>query len=855
MKTTFSLLLFVFFFCSTGVYAQFVGPNSNWYFGAYAGLTWNVVQSNGDPMYLMDSQVLSNEGIATISDASGNLLFYTNGVEAWNTFHQPMTNSLASSLGGNLSGNISSTQSALIVPKPLDPMTYYIFTTDAGIGTGGLAYSKVDLTMNAGLGNIDLNEKNITLFTPSTEKVAAVYHTNGLDIWVVAHAWNSNQFQAFLVNSNGVNDTLPVVSNVGSVHGSASSNARGYMKIAPWGNKLVVAVEGGHYFELFDFNKTTGQVSNPIQLQNLSLEEAYGVEFSPSEQYLYGSERWGTNVWQWDISSGISSTINASCQSIAILGTSAGGALQLGPDQKICLARDGTKYLGRINSPDQAGMACNYVDQAVLLGSNINTARDSEEGLPNLMPPGFFVVGPIEPSVNCNSDTVAFSVPFPIDMACWNFNYPTSDANYILCDTQQTASFVFDTAGIYDIQLITFSGSSVDTFYSVVYFSQASLVDLGPDLTICAGDSLVYDLSFNDINSIDGACDYFWESNIGGQQFFDTSAQFSITQAGVYTVTVVSDSICGSAMDNIVVSQNSFSVDLGDDITSGYCLGDSIHLDATNPYTIYGPTSYLWTNGSSLPSAQVFSNGVYGVSATYGNCSSSDSINILFELPITNLDLGTDTTVCPGHILECSLSNFNYSWSTGDTVQGIPINQSGNYSLTVENACGSISDEILVDVVDLNFSLGMDTVYVQAGVSVLLQSGLNNVDFLWSDGSTDSVLLATQEGLYSLTVSYQQACEYSDSVLIFWIWEVPEIVMDNGILLYPNPAKDGLHVNGLTQNPKSMAIYSSSGQLIHAFKMDEFSVRINVSDLPNGQYFLKLETDDGILSKKFIIKR
>jgi len=84
------------------------GEANNWYFGYNAGLTF----SSNPPSALLDGQLNTAEGCATISDAQGNLLFYTDGMKVYNKNHQVMPN------GTGLLGHNSGTQSGVIVPKP-----------------------------------------------------------------------------------------------------------------------------------------------------------------------------------------------------------------------------------------------------------------------------------------------------------------------------------------------------------------------------------------------------------------------------------------------------------------------------------------------------------------------------------------------------------------------------------------------------------------------------------------------------------------------------------------------------------------------------------------------------------------
>ena len=90
-----SLLLLGFLY-SLSLNSQ-AGPNSNWYFGNAAGISFN----SGSPVALTNGALITTEGVATISDFSGNLLFYTNGVTVWDRNHSIRPN------GNGLNGDVS----------------------------------------------------------------------------------------------------------------------------------------------------------------------------------------------------------------------------------------------------------------------------------------------------------------------------------------------------------------------------------------------------------------------------------------------------------------------------------------------------------------------------------------------------------------------------------------------------------------------------------------------------------------------------------------------------------------------------------------------------------------------------
>jgi hypothetical protein len=72
----------------TFTHSQIPGPTTNWYFGNGAGITFN----SGMPVALTNGALTTTEGVATISDNSGNILFYTNGLTVYNRYHIFMVN-------------------------------------------------------------------------------------------------------------------------------------------------------------------------------------------------------------------------------------------------------------------------------------------------------------------------------------------------------------------------------------------------------------------------------------------------------------------------------------------------------------------------------------------------------------------------------------------------------------------------------------------------------------------------------------------------------------------------------------------------------------------------------------------
>lgn len=407
------LLLLCLLPISTIVNGQFMKFNSNiWYFGGNAGLNFN----SGYPVALSNGAINTIEGCATICDSTGTILFYTDGTKIYNRLHQIMPN------GSGLLGHVSATQSSIIVPHPGNSNQFYVFTVDAVDNhlANGLRYSLVDMTLDNGKGNVVSTEKNILLHAPAGEKVTAILAWPESEYWVISHEWGSNNFLSYKVSATGVN-TTPVISSCGAILSGGAYpsyppldgwlNALGYMKANKQGNKIAM-VQHRKALEIFDFNRSTGEVSNCVTASSI-YDQSYGVELSPNGSKLYLSCISGNlgvtkKIYQFDL------TLANPLASATLIATTTNdpSAIQIGPDGKVYVSEwnyqgGNNNYLGRIDNPDLAYPGCTYVSNAVNLGSGI-----AKRGLPNLFYyRGFEFIDPVYAENNKLPAIIVFPNP------------------------------------------------------------------------------------------------------------------------------------------------------------------------------------------------------------------------------------------------------------------------------------------------------------------------------------------------------------------------------------------------------------------------------------------------------------
>ena len=343
--------------------------SNHWYFGQNAGLDF----SSGTAVEDTNGNMTVLEGNATISDVNGNLLFYTDGKMVWNALHDTMMNGT----GLGVSQIPTPSDGVIIIPRPGNINLYYIFTVDGyqNQWQNGLQWSEVDMTLDGGNGAI--TSKNNVLFSPCTEQLAATKHANGCDYWVTAHENNTANFKSYLVTSNGI-DTVPVVSSVGTDYNIPLQFGQyngGYnIVFTPDGSKAGVTIiyswgSSGipDNFELFDFNKTTGIFSNAINIPIDTFSFICG--FSPNSQLLYKEMGYlVSNMYQYDISSGIDSIIINSKTLVHTGKRKLAAGYQIGADGKIYMQQETFVFypvdsLSVINYPNVQGIGCDVQER------------------------------------------------------------------------------------------------------------------------------------------------------------------------------------------------------------------------------------------------------------------------------------------------------------------------------------------------------------------------------------------------------------------------------------------------------------------------------------------------------------
>ncbi len=313
---------------------------------------------------------------AVLSSDSGRLLAYSNGCSLFNSTHDIMQGgdtiaygliweSYCQDLG------YPGTQNHLLLPLPGDTskaVLFYMKSND-DITTFYLLYGIMQFDADHPLGY--LVDKDIFLVeTGTSDLITATKHANGRDWWVLLPEDNTNRFFTFLLDPNGV--TKVDSQSIGVAwdkrdHSSQAiftSNGKKYIRFNPWKG-----------LDIFDFDRCTGKLSNPIESGPLSdpIKAAGGVAASMDFRYLYVSNT--SVLYQYDLRSenilGSQEVIDVFDGFLDPFQTNF-YQMALAPDGKIYMfSTNGVKSLSVINNPEQPGLLCNFKQHSFKLPAHV----------------------------------------------------------------------------------------------------------------------------------------------------------------------------------------------------------------------------------------------------------------------------------------------------------------------------------------------------------------------------------------------------------------------------------------------------------------------------------------------------
>ncbi len=176
---------------------------------------------------------------------------------------------------------------------------------------------------------------------------------------------------------------------------------------------------------------------------------------------------------------------------------------------------------------------------------------------------------------------------------------------------------------------------------------------------------------------------------------------------------------------------------------------------------IAGPNSanyyYQWAGGETTNSIIVNQPGSYFVQI-YNQCGSLNSYCNVSNLFPPFVQLGADDTIFCGNSQEIFVNTFIptcpdclYLWQDGSSFPFNTLSQEGANWVIISNECGTASDTMNINILPYPFYVFGNDTTICNDQKLTYNLSLEDGDFLWQDGSTDSTYTIDTTGIYYVT--------------------------------------------------------------------------------------------------------
>lgn len=281
----------------------------------------------------------------------------------------------------------------------------------------------------------------------------------------------------------------------------------------------------------------------------------------------------------------------------------------------------------------------------------------------------------------------------------------------------------------------------------------------GGDATICSGEAIPA-LSVSEVD--EGLIVNWYDAPVGGN-IVGTGVSLIPSEAGTYHAAAVEEaSGCTSLRTAVSLTINQLPEVSIAASAAGACGNDLVTLTAS------GAMEYTWSSGEASERIEI-TPGTYTVTGVDENACSNTATQVIAAFPTPNLSVDNTDVLCGNEFdMVTASGGETYVWSTGETTSSVQLG-AGEYSVTTTNAEGC-TDEVSFTIAEAEAAsadLGADQTL--CGGAVELSPGTFTpgvMAFEWSNGSTGETLVATQSGIYRVTVTDACGGEAVSSVTV-----------------------------------------------------------------------------------------
>lgn len=280
------------------------------------------------------------------------------------------------------------------------------------------------------------------------------------------------------------------------------------------------------------------------------------------------------------------------------------------------------------------------------------------------------------------------------------------------------------------------------------------------------------------------------------------------------------------------------------------CEGDMVALSGE------GATTYSWdgdviddTPFSPPPGATTYT--VIGVDDV--GCIDTASIDILVnELPevVASVD---ESEVCEGDLVTLSgegATTYEWDEDVDDATSFTPPVGTTTYTVigTDDNGCQNTAsiDIIVYEAITITYVTEDEIVGDDGSIDITVTGGLPAYNFDWDNDGTgdfddDEDLNDLPGGTYIVVIEDEVGCSRTETIVVSTQLGIAELNL-NGATVFPNPTSDNLTIQ--LDGEFIYSLVSINGKILSTMKVTN-QARLNLSELPDGVYFVEIQYENG----------
>lgn len=719
---------------------------------------------------------------ASISDASGALLFATNG----STIIDRDMAEMPAMAGRDLGGADGKTLIHRIPGSTRYLVFYHVGNNDDTKDNMSwtLKYAIVDMSLNGGKG--DVTTMNQPIEVHSSPSYTLAEGGNDGEAWLVTHRMETDSFRVYKIDAAGLS-AAPVISKAGN--GRNMLDYHYWDLKASFDGKLVAGivfrnntrdfVVATWHMEVMSFDAATGRLySNMSSQSELSyIFTGMSLEFSPDSRLLYsvmvqrlpdykpcGFASDAIRQYQLchtgtrDLGS-FSHILYADFNECAP--KKSFGRIVLGADKQMHIPFSGDR-VSIIKYPNKIWNDCGFV----LDGYRAPAFNDSLPGTPQFDPTlmKWAVQNNIVYDGGCMGSLTQFKVTNSrVSGHRWDFGDPSSASN---SSTVAEPFHHYMSAGKYRVTLrmhddVLDRDIDLEDSVEVVDPGQRILTGYPHDTTMCTPGTEPYVVR----PRLESSLMRWYQMDGDGKEYnVQHSDTIAIAKSGTWFVELERNNCLGCRkIDSIYVElKHTDYTPLRDTVI---CAGETLVLGMPD----VPDATIRWSTGDATFRTKVTAPGTVSLQLTMttSGCVLVDTLQVAGNGDVLG-NMPADTTVCAGEplLLRASSATADLRWQDGRTGSSYEVGAPGLYWVAATGAGCTARDSITVHHRPVE-PLHLDEyVSVCKGDSVPVDAGPGFLSYQWSTGETGSSIFISQQGGYSVAALNANGCYSRDTVIM-----------------------------------------------------------------------------------------